>query len=257
MKTKKTERLLRRERHKLIIDYVTENKVVSVHDLCREFYMSESTARRDIKTLCAANKLQKCYGGVASASVSATRVTPFAVREVLNDDEKKEIGKRAAKLVKDGDVIIMDGSTTAHYIIPNLIKRQDLTIVTSSAKTAMTSGEYNINTFATGGQMIPGSFSFYGQDAENMANKINADIMFFSCRGLSADGMLTDRSIEENNVRKIMMKRAKKIVFLCDSSKFNKVYMHNLCHLSEVDEIVSEIDIPEEILIHTKRKQEV
>lgn len=245
--------MLRHERHKLIIDYVTENRVVSVQELCNKFYLSESTARRDIATLCACNKLQRVYGGVAATSVSADRHTPFSVRAIMHEDQKKVIGKKAAALVKDGDVIIMDGSTSAHCIIPHLLTKKDLTIVTSSAKTAIAAGERNIKTFATGGQMIPGSFSFYGHDAEDMASKINADIMFFSCRGLSHDGMLTDRSIEENNVRKIMMTRAKKIVLLCDSSKFGKMYLHNLCHLSDIDDIVSEVDIPDNLSIHLKR----
>ena len=245
-------KMLKHNRHKMIIDFVTEQKSVSIHDLCERFFMSESTARRDIAALCDANLLQRIYGGVAAASVSADRHTPFVVREQLHDEEKKVMGKKAADMVKNGDVIIMDGSTSALCIIPYLLSKKDLTIVTSSAKIAMAAGERNIKTFATGGQMLPGSFSFYGQDAEHMASRINADIMFFSCRGLSYDGMLTDRSIEENNVRKVMMGRAKKIVLLCDSSKFGKLYLHNLCHLSEIDDMITEDEIPPELKIHMK-----
>ena len=101
--------------------------------------------------------------------------------------------------------------------------------------------------------MIPNSFSFYGQEAESMASRINGDIMFFSCSGITLDGMITDRSIEENNVRKIMMSRAKKIVFLCDSSKFGQMHLHNLCHISEIDDIVTEETIPESILKQMNR----
>lgn len=202
--------MLRYDRHKLIIEYVNEKKSVSIHELCEKFFISESTARRDIAHLCKSSVLERAYGGVVAGSVSASRHTPFFIREQMKEAEKKQIGKKAAALVKDGDVIIMEGSTTAHCIIPYLLSKKDLTIVTSSAKTAVAAGEQNIKTFVTGGQMIPGSFSFYGQEAESMASRINGDIMFFSCSGLSLDGMLTDRSIEENNVRKIMMSRAKK-----------------------------------------------
>ena len=245
--------MLRYDRHKLIIEYVNEKKSVSIHDICEKFFISESTARRDIAHLCKSNTLERAYGGVVAGSVSASRVTPFFVREQMKEAEKKQIGKKAAALVKDGDVIIMDGSTTAHCIIPYLLNKKDLTIVTSSAKTAIAAGEQNIKTFATGGQMIPGSFSFYGQEAESMASRINGDIMFFSCSGLSFDGMLTDRSIEENNVRKIMMSRAKKIIFLCDSSKFGQMHLHNLCHISEIDDIVTDNPIPQSILDSMKK----
>lgn len=245
--------MLKYDRHKMIIDYVIEKKSVSVHELCEKFFISESTARRDIAHLCKANILKKAYGGVVAGSVSASRHTPFFVREQRKDAEKKLIGKKAAALVKDGDVIIMDGSTSAHCVIPYLLQKKDLTIVTSSAKTAIAAGEQNIKTFVTGGQMIPISFSFYGQEAESMASRINGDIMFFSCSGISDEGMLTDRSIEENNVRKIMMSRAKKIVFLCDSSKFGQMHLHNLCHISEIDDIVTEKAIPENIMNQMKR----
>lgn len=245
--------MLRYDRHKSIIDYVAIHKSASVHDICREFFISESTARRDIKHLCKTSALQRVHGGVRAGSVAADRNTPFFVRGQISVEKKKTIAKKAASLVKDGDVIIMDGSTTAYGIIPYLLTKRDLTIVTSSVKTAMASGECNIKTFATGGQMIPGSYSFYGQDAESMASRINGDIMFFSCTGISSDGMLTDRSIEENNVRKIMMSRAKKVIFLCDSSKFDQCYLHNLCHISEIDDMISDAEIPENIYMQLKK----
>jgi len=245
--------MLRYDRHRAIIDYVNEHKSASIHEICEKFFISEATARRDIALLCKTNTLERAYGGVVAGSVSADKQIPFFAREQTKEAEKKVMGKKAAALVKDGDVIIMDGSTSAHYIIPHLLMKKDLTIVTSSAKTAIAAGDQNIKTFATGGQMIPGSFSFYGQDAENMAGRINGDIMFFSCTGISADGMLSDRSIEENNVRKVMMARAKKIVFLCDSSKFDTIYLHNLCHISEIDDMISDVEIPKKISRQLKK----
>ena len=77
--------------------------------------------------------------------------------------------------------------------------------------------------------------------------RYNADIVFFSCRGLSMDGKLTDNSIEENSLRKIMLRHGKKRVFLCDSSKVGNTYLNNLCHLSEVDEIICEQPLPERL----------
>jgi DeoR/GlpR family transcriptional regulator of sugar metabolism len=58
------------------------------------------------------------------------------------------------------------------------------------------------------------------------------------------DGKLTDNSIEENSLRRIMLCHAKKRVLLCDSSKLGHIYLNNLCHLSEVDEIICERALP-------------
>ena len=59
------------------------------------------------------------------------------------------------------------------------------------------------------------------------------------------DGKLTDNSVEENSLRKIMLRHAKKRVFLCDSSKIDHVYLHNLCHLSDVDAVICEQTLPQ------------
>lgn len=61
------------------------------------------------------------------------------------------------------------------------------------------------------------------------------------------DGKLTDNSIEENALRRAMLRQAKKRVFLCDSSKLDHVYLNTLCHLSDVDEVICEQQFPREI----------
>jgi DeoR family fructose operon transcriptional repressor len=71
--------------------------------------------------------------------------------------------------------------------------------------------------------------------------KYNADLAFFSCRGLSPDGWVTDISIEENRVRAAMMEQARRSVLLCASEKFNKTYLHNLCHRDALT-VISDAD---------------
>lgn len=68
---------------------------------------------------------------------------------------------------------------------------------------------------------------------------------FFSCRGLSDDGLLSDNSAEENAVRRLMMKHSKKKIFLCNSDKTGNKYLNNLCHVSELDEIICEKELPD------------
>jgi DeoR/GlpR family transcriptional regulator of sugar metabolism len=86
-------------------------------------------------------------------------------------------------------------------------------------------------------------FSFIGEEAKRTVAMFNADILFFSCRGLSHNGMLTDISIEEDQLRQEMMAHATRKVFLCDQSKFGKMYFHNLCHIKEIDVIISNVAV--------------
>ena len=136
-------------------------------------------------------------------------------------------------------VLMLDGSTSAYYMVPYLAAYKDLIVVTSGARTAVSLGEHGIKVFSTGGQMMPHSFSYIGEAAENFVRHFNADICFFSCRGVSDDGVMSDVSIEEMILRKAMMEQSKKKVLLCDRNKFGKKYLYNLGNIDELDAVVS------------------
>ena len=95
--------------------------------------------------------------------------------------------------------------------------------------------------------MINASFSYVGADAIREIFAYNADIAFFSCRALAEDGTPSDNSIEENDVRRAMMKSAKKCFLLADGRKFGKSCLNKLCSPSELDGIISDARLPEGI----------
>ena len=98
-----------------------------------------------------------------------------------------------------------------------------------------------IKTICTGGEMTLESFSYVGVDAEQILRQYNADVAFFSCRGVSEDGIITDNSILENSIRSIMIKNARKKYLLCDKNKFGQKYLHTLCHVNDLDGVISNI----------------
>jgi DeoR family fructose operon transcriptional repressor len=95
--------------------------------------------------------------------------------------------------------------------------------------------------------MLIHSFSYVGEQAESFVRNINADILFFSCRGLTEQGYMTDPAVEEANLRKVMFQYSKQKVLLCDSSKFDHTYFYNIGHVSQMDHIISEAPLPEHI----------
>ena len=166
--------------------------------------------------------------------------SPYLFREKEKTVAKAKIGKEAAALVQDGMVVLMDASTSVFHIIPYLAGKKDLIVVTSGAKTAVALAEAGFRTYCTGGNMLIHSFSYIGEQTKRFLNDINADILFFSSRGIAADGRISDQSVEETDVRREMFLHAKKKYFLCDSSKFGKSYFYNLCSLSDIDGIISD-----------------
>ena len=118
-----------------------------------------------------------------------------------------------------------------------------IVIITSGAKTAVALAESNIRTFCTGGQMIIHSFSYVGKQAEDFVKNVNADILFFSCHGLDEKGRMTDNAIEEANIRRVMFEQSEKKILLCDSSKLGKTYFYNMGNISDIDDVISDVDI--------------
>lgn len=173
---------------------------------------------------------------------------PFGFRENEQNSEKKIIAEKAVSYILDGDVLMLDGSTSAYYIVPLLSKFKDILVITSGAKASYLLGEMGIKNICTGGEMLAKSFSYVGDAAKSTVSRYNADIVFFSCRGLSSDGLLSDSSYEENSVRKMMINHSSKKVLLCNSNKFDKKYLNNLCHVSEIDLVISEKSVPDDIL---------
>jgi len=232
------------QRHTQILEALAKNSDINVKELAKLLMVSEPTIRRDLTELAQKGLLTKVYGGAVLNQGSADREIPFIFREKEKSSLKARIGVQAAKLVQNGMVVMLDGSTSAYHLVPYLAQKKDLIVITSGAKTAVALAEANIRTFCTGGQMVIHSFSYVGQQAEDFVRSINADILFFSCRGLSDDGKMTDQSIDEANLRKVMMQCSQKKYLLCDSSKFGKACFYNMGNVQDIDGILSEAPLP-------------
>lgn len=234
------------ERTKQILEILLNEKKVTVSDLAKRLYSSEPSIRRDLTFLAKQNLIRRIHGGAIIEENSESRQKiPFILRELEQSDEKVLMASKAAELVRDGDTVMLDASTSAFNMIPYLAAKNGITVITSGVKALAKLGELGVNTYSTGGHLLPSCQSLVGDDACATIKKYNADIVFFSCRGLSENGMLTDLSIEENIVRKQMLLSSKRSVFLCGSKKFDKTYLHNLCHISEITNIISDMPLPD------------
>ena len=232
------------EREDKILNALLEKESMTTQELAEKLFVSVPTLRRDLIKLEQLGKIIRTHGGAQLVQKAADEKIPFFLREQEQNGAKEIMARKAVELIRDGDTIMLDGSTSAYAIIPHLAAFQNLIVITSSAKSSFLLGRMGIRNICTGGRMITRSLSYIGEDAERTVKQYNADIVFFSSRGLSLDGKLTDNSVEENSLRKVMLRHAKKRVFLCDSSKMDRLYLHNLCHLSDVDAVICEQAVP-------------
>lgn len=234
-------------RHKQILDLLEKNGAVSVRALTKELYVSEPTVRRDLAELEKAGAIKRTFGGATSV-LDTNKQVPLFIRESMNSTAKSEICRQAAKLIKDGSTIFIDGSSTAQYLVKYLSGFKDLIVVTYSIKTAELMCKNHVKTYCTGGLLMENSLVCTGSDAIDFAQKINLDICFLSCKGLDLDGRLTDTSDEETAIRRAFLQQSKTKVFLMTNEKIGNRYFHTLCHSTDVDYIFSDAQLPQSIL---------
>ena len=231
------------ERFDQIINMLTDEQAVSVHTIANRLYVSEATVRRDLAELEKQGLVRRVYGG--ATLVKSNKDVPLSLRESESAEAKNEIGRRAAALVRENDVILMDASSTAFSIIPYLGNFNNLVVVTNGLKAAMALGDRHIKTFLTGGEMIDNSYSLVGQHAMDLIERINADLFFFSCRGVTEDGRITDSSVAETQMRIKMMQHAHRNVFLTASSKIGREFFYVMGRVADVDDVICEKPLPE------------
>ena len=233
--------MLNKEREQEIISILkTTNGFVTVKQLCDTLFASESSIRRDLKALEGRGLIKRNYGG-ASLMINHSNIVTFNHRTRQNIAAKREIAKKASVLIKDGNIIFLDQSSTAFYLANELINRNSLTVVTNNIEIMMLLSNSEIRLISSGGSLSGENRNcLIGGDAQRTFENVFADIMFFSVKAISDDGLVTDCSREEIIVRETMLKNADKKVLLCDSSKFSVRAPFKQCELGDVDYLISE-----------------
>ena len=231
--------MLEYERLDHILEYLRQNQTVTVKTLAKRLYASEATVRRDLNELERRGLVKRLHGGAALVE-GAARELPLYVRQQQNADAKRNIASKAAQYIQSGQVIFLDASSTVMNLVKHFENFENLTIITNGVKTAQELSNLPHKTYCTGGLMLHHSSAYVGDYTADFIRHFNADVFFFSSRGLSEDGRITDASVEETYVRRVMFEQSQKKIFLCDNSKLGQVYCCNLCRLDQVDAYISE-----------------
>ncbi len=220
-----------------ILNSLSPNRSLSVKEIATAIYASESSVRRDIQVLERRGLVNHLYGGVMLASYRNT-IVPVSVRDSLNSDIKELLASAAAAMVKGGDIVFLDSSSTARRIPFYLRGKKGITVITNNKKIFDEYCEADITIYCSGGRFNPKNENFLGADAEYYILGKNADIAFFSSQGLSLYGDITDVSEEETAIRKAMIKKSKRQVFLCDSSKIGIEKFTTLCNIKDISDVI-------------------
>ena len=237
------------DRKKQILSLFEQSSSVSVDSLTKILYASPATVRRDLARLEEEGLIIRSHGKAVRINQSADGCVPYAQRVAIGSPEKKRIAESAVtEIVKDGAVIMLDASSTTLQMVEHMKGYSDLIVITSGILTLVELMKTGVRFYSTGGRAINESSSFVGQTAIETLKTFNADVCFVSCHGVSEDGFATDTSERENDVRAAMMKQSKRKVLLIDGSKLGVSCWHNLCRVSDFDDVFCNVPLPDNIM---------
>jgi len=234
------------ERQQAIIDLVDKNDFIQVADLVKQFDVSEMTIRRDLDILERKGLLRRVHGGAVSAH-GRSYEPPYLLRSTGHIEEKQRIGKAAADLIKKGDSIMLDVGTTTLEIARNLHDHQNLTIITPCFQIAALLAEHpGIRLILTGGILRPSELSLVGHLAERTIQEFFVDKLFFGAGGVDIETGFTEFNLEDTLVKQAMLRQAKDITAVVDSSKFGQVAFTAISPLRAANRIITDFGLEPE-----------
>ncbi len=228
------------ERQNAIMEILKSKKFARVNELSELLYTSPSSIRRDLDRLEKRGLVKRNHGGAVLAE-GYIGVPDFEIRVKKNIVGKKRAAAKASRLLRDNITIMLDGSTSSSLYMLEYIKQyKNITVISNNMKVVFSASEEGIRAICLGGEAYGRSSVLLGSYTVASAERIFPDILFFSSQYIDNEGNITDYSLEDVMLRRVMLKNAKTAVFLCDSDKVGKQSAHKLCHIDEVDYIASD-----------------
>lgn len=206
-------------------DYIRLNGRADVGELSEKFDVSKVTVRRDIDALVEKGLAARAHGGVLSLENKLSYETPFSAKVAVNSAEKRRIARRAAALVNDNDIILLDAGTTCCELARCLAgePRRNLTVVTHDVLIA-----YEIacsgcaELIVAGGTLEPGVFTLTGSGTVDFYRRLHVNRAFIGCDAIDAEFGMSNRLAGETEIKRAMAACADESYLLFDGSKFGK-----------------------------------
>ena len=243
------ERLFPLERLDLIQKVLRDQGRVSVSELCERFGVSAVTIRHDLTTLEQQGRLLRTHGGAMLKPDASTEPLAFALRKDLHQSEKERIGRAAAALVRDGESIALDASTTAWQIARHLKDHQELTVVTNGLFVALEFlNSPGVTVVMPGGSLRAASASLVGDEGASILDRYHVQKGFFGAGGFTLEEGLTDTNQYEVELKQRMVQRSKEVIAVVDSSKWGQVAFAALASGDQLDRVIADEGAPADMV---------
>jgi DeoR family glycerol-3-phosphate regulon repressor len=238
------------ERQRLIVDHVNSHGRVTVDALAASMSISRETIRRDLAALAGKGLIFKFHGGARPVDAPRRERSgeePFQARMSENVEPKRRIAAAAAALFKSGDTLFVDTGTTTVFLAEELGRRSGLSLITNSCAIAdhVSRGE-GARVFLIGGEYRAGAAENVGRLAIEQIRTLKAEHVVLTVGALDVDGVF-DFDLQEAEVAREMIARARRLTVVLDASKLGKAAIFQVCPLDRLERVVVDQSPPSPI----------
>lgn len=234
----------------ILVDLDRTGRVL-VAELADRFGVSAVTIRKDLDALERRSMLRRVRGGAVSTGTADEGA--FEMRLRHSAKAKRAIARAAAPLVRDGDVIAMDSSTTCWYLANELLTRRNLVVITNGLRTAELLMEQSAAmVLMPGGVLRRSAASMVGPIGDVLAGRGRIDTGFFGLIGLSTTHGLMDIVVEEAQTKQFMARACNEVVGLFDSSKVDRFGLHSFAATDTISALYTDDGIEQSLIAEWK-----
>lgn len=243
--------MLTRQRQQHILDALRRDGQVIAKALSESLGMSEDTIRRDLRELATQGRLQRVHGGALPV---APAEADFAGRQRLAPQEKVAIGRAAAAMVQPGQVVFVDGGTTAVQLARHLPPTLRATVVTHSPSVAVELVAHpGVEVVLIGGRLFKHSVVAVGAAAVEAIARIHADLYFMGVTGVHAQAGLSTADMEEAAVKRALMAAAGDTVVMASSEKLGAASPYVIAPLDAAATVLVAPEAPQAALASLRK----
>jgi DeoR/GlpR family transcriptional regulator of sugar metabolism len=235
-------------RQKAVLNYILKHGEVTVQQLSQMYEVSDMTIRRDLVKLESQGLIKRTYGG-AIVGLGETIETSVQVRSAENLERKIAIAEVCAKLVQPKDTILMDAGTTIMEVARRLPENIGLTIVTNAITVVNALiDKPGIEVLLLGGTLAHTPQATVGSGVIDSIKTLNVNRALITATGFSMEDGLSDANIQQSEIKRQMMSRARIRSLVIDSSKYGVLSLHRFADLTEFDQIITDDQLDSEAL---------
>ena len=234
------------ERRQHILALLQRDGRVLVSELSDALGISRITIRKDLDYLESKGLVQRTHGGALLPQGSSLLDPSLKEKEQHQHKEKQLIAAAAAKLVQEGQCVLLDSGTTTTAVARALREFSRLTVITNAVNIAAELAGTEFDVILTGGALRKNSFSLVGPLAEDVLREIRADILFLAVDGFDTKVGLTTPNVLESRVNRAMVNASAKVVAVCDSTKFMRRSMALIVPPTAIHAVITDDQISDE-----------